>query len=67
MGMGLTICGEAVTDEQYTALLDIMTRNNYQQLIKEQVVHFKKAGWFAMNKSWYNTSGSISILKGRSP
>ena len=62
VNMVCKLCGETVTDKQYLEILDIMTRNNYQQIIKEQVIHFKKSGWFAMNKNWYKTAGAISII-----
>ena len=51
--MSINLCGVVIAESDYLAILDIMKRNNETQIIKQQVIHFIKSGWFALNKDWY--------------
>ena len=52
----INLCGVVIAESDYLDILDIMKRNNETQIIKQQVIHFVKSGWFALNKNWYNQS-----------
>ena len=52
--MSIKLCGVVIAESDYLAILDIMKRNNETQIIKQQVIHFVKSGWYALNKAWYN-------------
>ena len=52
--MSIKLCDVIIAESDYLAILDIMKRNNETQIIKQQVIHFVKSGWFALNKAWYN-------------
>ena len=52
----ISLCGINIAESDYLAILEIMKRNNETQIIRQQVIHFIKSGWFALNKDWYNLS-----------